>query len=44
LAALTALTVVASVRKYYDLLEVSPDASEAELKKSLPKEGFTIAS
>jgi len=30
--------------KYYDFLEVSPDAGEAELKKSLPQEGLAIAS
>ena len=30
-------TLAALFRKYYDLLEVSPDAGEAELKKAYRK-------
>ena len=30
-------TLVASLRKYYDLLEVGADASEADLKKAYRK-------
>lgn len=35
--ALAVLTDAALFRKYYDLLEVSPDASEADLKKAYRK-------
>jgi len=36
------LIVVISFRKYYDFLEVTPEASEAELKKAYRKKCVPI--
>ena len=38
------MTLQNSHRKFYDLLDVSPDASEAELKKAYRKKSVVLSS